>query len=586
MVIEGSVQLDGAPVPNGTIVRILRDDGTIVRSVSHYPSNPSQFGVRLGLQEALTDGEALRFRVVLSRRDSFEARIVGGPLVYRGASPQQAGVSRVLLYRNHVPHVRRIFPDTTIVERQSLRWRVLATDEDGDTLRYRLVEAPPGATIEPLTGYVTYLPGYEDAGTYPIEVAVSDGREEITMKRGRVRVLHVNRPPRITRTAPDLRTVEGRPTVVALPAEDPDRDSLTFSLIESSYRFRLFSRTGAFEWTPGYQSAGTYSCVVVVSDGRVADTSNRFQITVDETNRAPVFARVLSDTVVYEMEPLVADLSAEDPDGDTVRFRLDLAPEGVSFGQEGLLRWTPSYEQAGSYVIIVSAGDDDYASEAVVRVTVLDRNRTPAYQPHAHRRDTVRIPYGRMIDLSWWGAHDPDGNDALRYTLRLWGGGLDTSLVGIADTSIALFGRGRMSPDHVYAWTTGVSDGLAEIWSPDTGSFRLIDAPVATVPSREPEALAPRMFSLEQPTSNPNSGQTIIRYALTNRSNVDIAIYTMLGERVETIVSGERAPGQYETAYDAGPLASGVYLFKLEAHPIDNSQARDFVSTKKMVLVR
>ena len=94
------------------------------------------------------------------------------------------------------------------------------------------------------------------------------------------------------------------------------------------------------------------------------------------------------------------------------------------------------------------------------------------------------------------------------------------------------------------------------------------------------------MFTLEQLGSNPSGSQTIIRFALTHRSSVDIALYTMLGERLETIVNEERAPGQYETTFDASRLAGGVYMFKLEAHPLDNSQARDFVSTKKMVLVK
>ncbi len=586
MVIEGSIQLDGASVPNGAVVRVLRNDGTVVRTVNHYRSNPSQFGVRLGLEESLIDGEPLSFRVVLSRRDSFEARIVGGPLVYRGSPPQEASVTRILLFRNHAPQVRRSFPDTTIKERQQLRWRVLATDQDGDTLRYRLMQSPPGAQIEPLTGYVTYVPTYDDSGVYPVEVAVSDAREEIVMRKGRVRVEHVNRPPRITRSAPNLQTTEGRPLTIALPSDDPDGDSLNFSLIETSYRFRLFSRNGAFEWTPDFDAAGMYSCYVVVSDGSLADTSNPFTVTVEPTDRPPAFAQTLRDTAVFEQQLLVVDLQAQDPDGDGVRYQIELAPEGVSVDDAGVLRWVPSYDQAGNYIIVVSANDAVQSAEAVLRVTVLDRNRDPYYPTLAGKRDTMRIAFGRMIDLNWRGARDPDGDESLRYTLRLWGGEFDTSIAGVFDTSMAVFIRGRLELDQVYSWTTSVSDGFAEAWSPDTGSFRLFVAPIVPVVAREAVSMGPRMFTLEQPASNPTGGQTIIRYALTHRSHVDISLYTMLGERVTTIVNGERVPGQYETTYDAGLLASGVYLFKLEAHPIDNTQVRDFVSTKKMVLVR
>ncbi|MEK6649875.1 MAG: hypothetical protein AABY75_02785, partial [Bacteroidota bacterium] len=140
MAIEVSIQLDGGPVPQGTVVRVLRSDGSTVRTITPYSSNPSQFAVRLGSSESLREGERLAFRVVVSRRDSFEARIAGPPLIFQGRPPQEVSVTRIVLYRNHLPSVRRFFPDTTIRERQSLRLRVWATDEDGDTLRYRLVE--------------------------------------------------------------------------------------------------------------------------------------------------------------------------------------------------------------------------------------------------------------------------------------------------------------------------------------------------------------------------------------------------------------------------------------------------------------
>ena len=585
MVIEGSIQLDGDPVPPGTVVRILRSSGSVIRTISHYPSNPSQFGVRLGALESLREGEPLGFRVVLSRRDSFEARIAGSQLFFQGRPPQEAGVTRIVLFRNHAPAFRRTLPDTVIRERQSMRFRVWATDEDGDTLRYRLLQAPPGTTIEPFTGYVTYVPGFEDAGRYSVEVAVSDGRVEVT-DLANVRVIHVNRPPRVDKAVPDQIVREGERLSVAVAAEDPDRDSLSFSLIEISYRFRLFSRTGVFDWSPGYEAAGVYRCFVVISDGSVSDTSNVFSFDVLPTNRPPVFGRQLVDTVLQELEPLLMELDADDLDGDSVRYSIELAPDGVTISAAGFLSWTPSYDQAGNYVIVISASDGDRSSESIVRATVLNRNRTPVFAESAGRHDTDRVAFGRLIELNWPSAIDPDPEDTLRYTLRLWGGGMDTSLAGMNDTSVTLFGRNRLTTDHVYMWTTSVSDGLAESMSPDTFAFRLVQFPIAALPQREPAAVQPRMFMLEQLGSNPSGSVTLIRYALTHRSAVDIALYTMLGERLETIVNGERPPGQYETTYDASSLSGGVYMFKLEAHPLDDTQVRDFVSTKKMVLVK
>jgi hypothetical protein len=52
----------------------------------------------------------------------------------------------------------------------------------------------------------------------------------------------------------------------------------------------------------------------------------------------------------------------------------------------------------------------------------------------------------------------------------------------------------------------------------------------------------------------------------------------MLGERVAELVNGEVDPGYHDLQFDASGLASGVYLYRL--------QAGDFVQTRKLVLVR
>src|SRR5512139_829623 len=100
MAIEGSIQLDGSVPPAGTVIRLLRPDGSIARSVLPYPSNASQFALRINTREGWADGIPLGFRVVLSRRDSFEARCAGQAPVFHGTVLNDPPVERVLLYRN------------------------------------------------------------------------------------------------------------------------------------------------------------------------------------------------------------------------------------------------------------------------------------------------------------------------------------------------------------------------------------------------------------------------------------------------------------------------------------------------------
>jgi hypothetical protein len=61
-------------------------------------------------------------------------------------------------------------------------------------------------------------------------------------------------------------------------------------------------------------------------------------------------------------------------------------------------------------------------------------------------------------------------------------------------------------------------------------------------------------------------------------SNVKLKIYNILGAKIATLVSDRLAAGSYSYEWDAGKLASGVYLYRLEAS--------DYVETRKMVLMR
>jgi poly(3-hydroxybutyrate) depolymerase len=91
-------------------------------------------------------------------------------------------------------------------------------------------------------------------------------------------------------------------------------------------------------------------------------------------------------------------------------------------------------------------------------------------------------------------------------------------------------------------------------------------------------AATPAFFSLEQNYPNPFNPSTTIRYALTSRTQVTLVVYNILGQSVAELVHGEKGAGYYETRFDAGSLASGVYLYRL--------QAGSFVQVRKLIVVK
>ncbi len=84
--------------------------------------------------------------------------------------------------------------------------------------------------------------------------------------------------------------------------------------------------------------------------------------------------------------------------------------------------------------------------------------------------------------------------------------------------------------------------------------------------------------ALYQNTPNPFNPQTVIRYYLPKQATVTLRLYDVRGTLVKTIASSVKKAGVQSVLFDAGTLASGVYVYELKAGT--------FVSRKTMALIR
>jgi len=97
------------------------------------------------------------------------------------------------------------------------------------------------------------------------------------------------------------------------------------------------------------------------------------------------------------------------------------------------------------------------------------------------------------------------------------------------------------------------------------------------------EQSTPQGFALRQNYPNPFNSQTIIGYRLPQASEIELAVYDLLGQRIATLAQGLQQAGAYSIAWDGrdhtgANAASGVYLYRLST--------RDLVMTKKLVLTK
>ena len=92
----------------------------------------------------------------------------------------------------------------------------------------------------------------------------------------------------------------------------------------------------------------------------------------------------------------------------------------------------------------------------------------------------------------------------------------------------------------------------------------------------------PAEFALSQNYPNPFNPVTVIRYELPVRADVKLTIYNLRGEEVALLFNGTMPAGNHRVSWDASSVASGVYLYRLQAGP----PAGGFVETRKMLLLK
>lgn len=96
-----------------------------------------------------------------------------------------------------------------------------------------------------------------------------------------------------------------------------------------------------------------------------------------------------------------------------------------------------------------------------------------------------------------------------------------------------------------------------------------------------PETTPPIAFSLSQNYPNPFRGSTTIRYSLARSSVCRIAVYSITGQRVATLVDGPANAGEYSLqwngANDSGGRArAGLYFYRIAAG--------SFMTTRKLII--
>jgi hypothetical protein len=154
--------------------------------------------------------------------------------------------------------------------------------------------------------------------------------------------------------------------------------------------------------------------------------------------------------------------------------------------------------------------------------------------------------------------------------------GADTmALVKASDLLQNVFkGQDTVEVNFIVAAASGTP--LSSVISIDTIHTMLINDIVVTGIKNKS---VPHTFFVDQNYPNPFNPSTTIRFGLQKQGTVNLIVYNILGQQVAVLLHNQvMGAGSHEIRFDASNLASGTYIYRLQAgHNVVN---------KKMILLK
>jgi hypothetical protein len=292
---------------------------------------------------------------------------------------------------NRPPEWTDILEAAGVDENELLEFSVAGSDPDDDelTINAHSEDLPEGWEFtdnENGTGDFTWVPSFDDSGEYTLIFTLSDGEFDVEEEVA-ITVNHVNRSP-IWEDIPEVVSVnENEQIEFSIEGSDPDNEDLTITAasdnLPEDWEFTdNEDGTGDFTWIPSFDDSGEYSVIFILSDG-VMDVEAEVVITVNHVNRSPMWTDVPDTVRIDENEHLAFNVLGSDPDADelTLEASSENLPEGWQFTDNtngtGAFTWTPTYDDAGEYMVTFTISDGEFEVETVVEIVVNDVHSLP-----------------------------------------------------------------------------------------------------------------------------------------------------------------------------------------------------------------
>jgi len=89
---------------------------------------------------------------------------------------------------------------------------------------------------------------------------------------------------------------------------------------------------------------------------------------------------------------------------------------------------------------------------------------------------------------------------------------------------------------------------------------------------------APSAFAVEQNSPNPANPTTTISFTLPESGNVNVDIFNVAGQKIDTLVNNFMDSGKHSVVWDGSQFSTGVYFYTVKSG--------EFSKTMKMTLLK
>ena len=257
-------------------------------------------------------------------------------------------------------------PITSVNQDAAYTFTPAASDLDGDTLVFSILNKPIWASFNTATGALAGTPVNADVGvTNGIVISVSDGTTSVSLSGFNLTVVNVNDAPTISGTPATSVNEDSAYSFTPTGADVDAGATLVYSITNQPTWATFSTATGALTGTPANADVGTTTGIVITaSDGSLSTNLPAFNLTVVNVNDAPTIAGVpatsVDQDVVYSFTPTASDVDV----GTTLTYSITNKPTWASFNTAtGALTGTPVYADSGVYSgIVISVSDGDLSA--------------------------------------------------------------------------------------------------------------------------------------------------------------------------------------------------------------------------------